>query len=170
MWVKDKIDNRKVNRPILRGSMAKKRFDELEVGGYYKWWNPVTKTDNYFKVAEKRPQMISVGGFYKDGPLDDEKPYPYTSLFPDDKGRLDDDVPLKYKRKLDRFEKELILKDGDVLQSYSSLEKMHHYYRIVKRTAKTATVERLKPMVIGEDKYGRLGLVPSSEAMGQPKR
>ena len=169
MWVKDRIDNRKVNRPILRGSMAKKRFDELEVGGHYKGWNRVTKTDYYFKVGEKRPQMISVGGFYKDGPLDDEKPHPYDALFPDDKGGFDDDVPLKYKRKLDRYEKELILKDGDVLQSNWG-EKRHHYYRIVKRTKKTATVERLKPKVIGVDKDGYLGLVPSSEAMSQPKR
>lgn len=152
---------------ILRGSMAKKRFDELKVGHHYRetYIADGKKETAYVKLVHKVNDHVFDAGAYRLG----HKVTPYHQYYwiADDPGHeYDDTVPVGYKKKLDDYEKECRINVGDVLCDL----RRERFFKVISRTKTQATLQEVGVFVTKKLKTGMISSVePSTIPVGAPK-
>lgn len=167
MRVKNANKRGLINRPVRSQSLDKKRWDELEVGKDYRttlhgdtkdasWYVRVTddsKTKRYGHVK----LGASDGGSGSASEISNRSHYEY-----------DDDVPAEISKKFDSMERELVIREGDILcGSWGYNMTTPEFYKVLRRQGKSVTVQRLRKLE-KHDVYGNYTAMPNLEDPADP--
>lgn len=175
MRTNNRRDNRKINRPMLHGAMARKSFEELEEGRNYVRSRRMldgTERKDVIKVTEiKNSKRRGVSKYAV--PLDEGMGTPWE-IYNSDNTYYDDGVPPGTEERFQAIAKANRIEAGDILAgTWGYSMTLPAFYRVLKRTPAMVEIVKLRANRDYTDKYYNQGCfraTPTELVEGGPIR
>ena len=175
MRTNDRRDNRKINRPMLHGAMARKSYQELEEGRNYvrsrRMFDGTEKKD-VIKVTEiKNSKRYGVSKYAV--PLDEGMGTQWE-VYDSDNIYYDDDVPPGMEERFQSIARAKRLEAGDIIAGTRHYTmSIPVFYQVLKRTPSMVELVKLRANREYTDRYYNQGpfiAYPSDLTDGRPIR